>query len=315
MVKGKSVLVTGGAGFIGSHLVRALTAEGAAVRVLDNLSTGQYARFAGMERKIDFQEGDIRNAVACRNACRGVDTVFHLAAYISVPGSLRDPITADAINISGALNMLLAARDSGVRRLVFSSSSAVYGDTEALPTSEDTLPRPASPYGIEKLYGEHMARLFSQIHGLETASLRYFNVYGPGQNPESEYAAVIPKFITLMLAGQTPTIFGDGTQTRDFLYVDDVVRANLLAARAEGIGGEVFNIAGGRSISLNELTSGLARAMGVENRADHGPPRQGDILHSCADVAKARERLGFTPEFDLGAGLAKTVEYYRAISG
>jgi nucleoside-diphosphate-sugar epimerase len=314
-VKGKTVLVTGGAGFIGSHLVRALVSEGAVVRVLDNLSTGNYNRFAGIERKVDFQEGDIRNAVACRNGCRGVDTVFHLAAYISVPGSLRDPVTADAINISGTLNMLLAARDSGVRRFVFSSSSAVYGDTDVLPTPEDTLPRPMSPYGVEKLYGEHMVRLFSAHHGLETASLRYFNVYGPGQNPESEYAAVIPKFITRLLAGQTATIFGDGAQTRDFLFVGDVVRANLLAAQTDGAAGEVFNIAGGRSVSLNELYSALTGVLGVTTRAEFGAPRQGDILHSSADIGKARAHLGFEPRFDLAAGLEKTVAYYRGALG
>lgn len=309
---GRSVLVTGGAGFIGSHLVRALVEEGATVRVLDNLSTGLYARFAGIERKIDFQEGDVRNAVACRNACRGVDTVFHLAAYISVPGSVRDPVTADAINISGTLNVLLAARDSGIRRLVFSSSSAVYGDTTVLPTPEDILPRPMSPYGVEKLYGEQMARLFFQLHGLETVALRYFNVYGPGQNPESEYAAVIPKFITRMLSKETPTIYGDGSQTRDFLYVEDVVRANLLAAIADRVGGEVFNVAGGKSVSLNELCSALARVLGVTRRAEYGPSRAGDIVHSSADVRLAQARLGFRPAFDLMAGLAKTVEFYRS---
>jgi nucleoside-diphosphate-sugar epimerase len=314
-VKGKTVLVTGGAGFIGSHLVRDLAAEGAVVRVLDNLSAGSYGRFAGMERKIDFQEGDIRNAVACRNACRGVDTVFHLAAYVSVPGSLKDPIMADAINISGTLNMLLAARDSGVRRFVFSSSSAVYGDIDVLPTREEALPKPTSPYGVEKLYGEHVVRLFAAHHGLEATALRYFNVYGPGQNPESEYAAVIPKFITRMLAGQNPTIFGDGTQTRDFLFVQDVVRANLLAAQTESTGSEVFNIAGGNSISLNELYSALAEVLGVTVQAEYGPPRQGDILHSGADIGKARQRLGFAPQFDLKRGLEKTVEYYRSTSG
>jgi len=311
-VRGRSVLVTGGAGFIGSHLVRALVADGYAVRVLDNLSTGQYARFAGIERKVDFQEGDIRNAVACRNASRGVDTVFHLAAYVSVPGSVRDPVTADAINISGTLNVLLAARDSGVRRLVFSSSSAVYGDTEVLPTPEDTLPKPMSPYGVEKLYGEQMARLFSRLYGLETTCLRYFNVYGPGQNPESEYAAVVPKFITRMLEGKPPTIFGDGEQTRDFLFVGDVVRANLLAANADKAGGEVFNVAGGSSTSLNALHSVLAGILGVKKKAEYGPARQGDILHSSAAVRRAREVLGFTPAHDLRFGLEKTVEFYRS---
>jgi nucleoside-diphosphate-sugar epimerase len=312
-LKGTKALVTGGAGFIGSHLVRELVKAGATVRVLDNLSSGSCSRLADVRSGLDFQEGDVRNAVACRNACRGIDIVFHLAAYISVPGSIRDPVTADAVNMSGTLNMLIAARDFGAQRFIFSSSSAVYGDTEVLPTTEDALPRPLSPYGIEKLYGEHMARLFYQLHGLQTCCLRYFNVYGSGQNPESEYAAVIPKFITLMLAGRTPTIYGDGSQTRDFLYVNDVVAANILAAQADGIGGELCNVARGRSVSLNELATTLAGVLGVKPNVEHGPARPGDILHSSADTSRARELLGFQPAFDLKTGLKKTAAFYREV--
>jgi UDP-N-acetylglucosamine 4-epimerase len=314
-LKDTTALVTGGAGFIGSHLARALVAQGVRVRVLDNLSAGRWENLAGIESKIEFQEGDIRNAVACRNACRGVEVVFHLAAFISVPGSVQDPITADAVNIGGTLNLLLAARAAGARRFIFSSSAAVYGDTPVLPTYEEALPLPLSPYGIEKLYGEHMARLFHRLHGLETVSLRYFNVYGPRQDPKSEYAAVIPKFIAALLSGQTPTIFGDGEQTRDFLYVEDVARANLLAASAEGVGGEVFNVAGGRAVALRKLYAALCAATRVKRKPQFGPERPGDIRHSCADTAKARERLGFRPEFDLAAGLERTVAGYRRAGG
>lgn len=310
-LQGKSVLVTGGAGFIGSHLTRALVAEGARVRVLDNFSTGSRANLAEVERKIDVHEGDIRNAIACRNACQGVEVVFHLAAYISVPGSVKDPVHADAVNIGGTLNLLLAAQGAGVRRFVFSSSAAVYGDTAVIPTHEGMLPRPLSPYGVEKLYGEQMCRLFHHLHGLQAVALRYFNVYGPGQNPTSEYAAVIPKFITALLTGKTPIIFGDGLQTRDFLYVEDVVRANLLAAQADGVGGEVFNIARGQAVSLRELYDVLCRTTGRTYPPQFGPERPGDIRHSCADVTQARERLGFVPMYDLAAGLQKTVRYYQ----
>jgi nucleoside-diphosphate-sugar epimerase len=310
-VKGELALVTGGAGFIGSHLVRALAAQGARVRILDNFSSGSRTNLSGVERSVEVLEGDIRNAIACRNACRGVQYVFHLAAYISVPGSIQDPVTADAVNIGGTLNLLMAARDCRVRRFVFSSSAAVYGETGTMPVPETALPRPLSPYGVEKLYGEHMARLYYTLHGLETVCLRYFNVYGPGQNPASEYAAVIPRFLSMMLQGQTPTIFGDGEQTRDFLFVEDVAGANLRAAQAQGVAGEVFNVASGVSTSLNTLYDTLRRATGLRREALHGPERPGDIRHSCADTTRTRETLGFAPQFDLAAGLERTIAYYR----
>jgi nucleoside-diphosphate-sugar epimerase len=306
-------LVTGGAGFIGSHLVQALVKQGVRVRVLDNLSSGNVANLEGLGRKIEFQEGDIRNAVACRNACRGMDTVFHLAALVSVPQSVADPVQADAVNIGGTLNLLLAARDSQVRRFVFSSSSAVYGDTDGIPTSERVLPCPASPYGVQKLTGEHYARNFTRLYGLETVSLRYFNVYGPRQNPNSAYAAVIPKFLTRLLAGQPPTVFGDGEQTRDFCSVRDIVAANLLAAEtthAEALGG-VFNIAGGKRLSLNELLAQMYAVAGTEIPACYEAARPGDILHSGADIRRARAVLNFKPRVKLADGLKETLEFYR----
>lgn len=257
-------LVTGGAGFIGSHLVRALVGRRVAVRVLDNLSSGTTANLEGLGSRIELMEGDIRNAIACRNACRGIDTVFHMAAVVSVPQSVADPVHADAVNIGGTLNMLLAARDCRAQRFVFTSSSAVYGDTPVIPTPEDVLPAPISPYGVQKLTGEHYARNFTRLFGLETVALRYFNVYGPRQNPHSEYAAVIPRFLTRVLAGEQPVVFGDGEQTRDFLAVGDVVAANIQAAdcgdpRATGA---VFNIAGGVMTSLNDLLEEIGAVVG-----------------------------------------------------
>jgi len=313
-VAGKQVLVTGGAGFIGSHLVRALAERTGSVRVLDNLSTGKRENLSTATGDLDIIIGDIRNPADCERACCGVEAVFHLAAYVSVPGSVADPAAADAINIGGTLNLLLAAKNAGVKRFVFSSSSAVYGDTDILPTPETILPMPASPYGVEKLYGEHLCRLFHSLHGMQTVALRYFNVYGPGQNPESDYAAVIPKFITTLLQGCTPTIFGDGAQTRDFLYVGDVVHANLLAAKVEGATGETFNIARGTGTSLNDLTSAICAATGVRVEPIHGPERPGDIKHSSADICKAKEKLRFEPEYDLERGLRQTVAFYRATS-
>jgi UDP-glucose 4-epimerase len=306
-------LVTGGAGFIGSHLVQELVDRGVAVRVLDNLASGSVENLESCGKKIEFMEGDIRNAVACRNACRGVDAVFHLAALVSVPQSVADPVQSDAINIGGTLNLLLAARDYQVKRFVFSSSSAVYGDTDVLPTHERVLPMPTSPYGVHKLTGEHYARNFTRLYGLETVCLRYFNVYGPRQNPRSEYAAVIPKFLTRLLDGQAPTVFGDGEQTRDFCSVRDVVAANLLAAEtmnAEAVGG-VCNIASGKRISLNELLALMRTVTGTDIPASYEAARPGDILHSGAEIKRAKAVLGFAPKVELADGLRETMDYYR----
>lgn len=308
----KRVLVTGGAGFIGAHLVRALIAQNVAVRVLDNLSSGNVANLSGLGKKLDFVEGDIRNAVACRNACRDIDVVFHLAALVSVPQSVADPIQSDAINSGGTLNLLIAARDQRVKRFVFSSSAAVYGDTDVIPTDESVLPNPLSPYGVQKLTGESYTRLFANLYNIETICLRYFNVYGPGQSPHSAYAAAVPRFLTALLSGRTLSVYGDGEQTRDFCAVGDVVAANLLAAttsRQEVIG-RVVNIACGERISLNTLLAHLQEIVGSELPVCYEAARVGDIVHSGADIRLAQTMLGYRPQVDLPTGLRETYAFY-----
>ncbi len=312
----QKALVTGGAGFIGSTLVRELVKRGVSVRVLDNVSSGNLTNLEGLGKKLEFVEGDIRNAVACRNACRGVEAVFHMAALVSVPQSVADPILSESINSGGTLNLLIAARDCQVKRFVFSSSSAVYGDTELIPTPETTPAFPTSPYGIQKLMGEHYARTFYQLYGLETVALRYFNVYGPGQNPASAYAAVIPKFLTRHFSGQTSVIFGDGEQTRDFCHVKDVVQANILAAEtsmSEAIG-SVFNVACGSRISVNELILKMRESLGTELSTDYQSERSGDIKHSGADISKIVSKLDYAPKVLIETGLKETAEYYRTRS-
>jgi nucleoside-diphosphate-sugar epimerase len=308
-------LVTGGAGFIGSTLVRELVRRKVYVRVLDNLSSGDDANLEGLGGKIEFQQGDVRNAIACRNACRGMDTVFHFAALVSVPQSVADPVTSDAINCGGTLNLLIAARDSQVKRFVFSSSAAVYGDTQTVPTPEKTLPFPTSPYGLQKLTGEHYARNFLHHYGLEAVSLRYFNVYGPRQNPNSAYAAVIPKFFTRLAAGEGVTVFGDGEQTRDFCHVRDVVAANLLAAetlRSEALGAS-FNVACGERISVNELLALMQETTGSSINAAYCPERPGDIKHSGADIRRAKSVLRYRPKVAFAEGLSETWAYYKSL--
>ena len=312
----QKALVTGGAGFIGSTLVRELVKRGVFVRVLDNVSSGNLTNLEGLGKKLEFVEGDIRNAVACRNACRGVEAVFHMAALVSVPQSVADPILSESINSGGTLNLLIAARDCQVKRFVFSSSSAVYGDTEQIPTPETTPTFPTSPYGIQKLMGEHYARTFFQLYGLETVTLRYFNVYGPGQNPASAYAAVIPKFLTRHFSGQTSVIFGDGEQTRDFCHVNDVVQANILAAETsmpEAIG-SVFNVACGNRISVNELILKMRESLGAELSTDYQAERAGDIKHSGADISKIVSKLDYAPKVRIETGLKETADYYRTHS-
>ena len=312
---GKKVLVTGGAGFIGSTLVKALVAKGCVVRVLDNFSSGYQSNLTALKGKVEMIEGDIRNSIACRNACRGIEIVFHLAAFVSAPKSVVDPVSSDAVNIGGMLNMLTAARDCKVRRFVFSSSSAIYGDAEKLPIKENSLPRPASPYGIQKLYGEHLCRIFSELHGLETTSLRYFNVFGPGQRPDSDYAAVIPRFVSRLTENLPVTIYGDGLQSRDFLSVHDVVRANLLSASVNHPGGICLNIAGGKETTLLDLHGMISEVLGVEVPPFHEAARQGDVRRSVAHIGAAGKIIGFRPKVSLADGLRETVATFQNLSG
>lgn len=306
-------VVTGGAGFIGSHIVDAVIARGETVRVFDNLSTGCQANLhlAHQEGHVEVVRGDLRDYHAVVDALADAEVVFHEGGLASVPRSLADPEAALDININGTQNVLLAARAAGVRRVVYASSSAVYGDSPALPKHEDMLPMPKSPYAAHKLAGEHLCAVFTHVYGLETVALRYFNVYGPRQDPHSEYAAVIPRFITALLGGTRPVVFGDGEQTRDFLYVEDVVRANLLAAEAPAAIGHVMNIGSGRSMSLNEVLRTVADLLDVSPDAEYQPGRVGDVRDSRADIERARELLGYDPGVGLREGLARTLGALR----
>jgi nucleoside-diphosphate-sugar epimerase len=304
------LLVTGGAGFIGSHLVARLVELGEPVRVLDNFSGGKRANLDGLLSKIELIDGDLRDEASVRAAVRDVHIVFHQAALPSVPRSIADPRTVFDVNVTGTLNLLLAARDAGCRRLIFASSSSVYGDTTGLPKIETMTPSPISPYAVSKLTGEHLCAAFTRAYGLESVSLRYFNVFGPRQDPDSPYAAVIPRLLTALRTGAEPVIFDDGEQSRDFTYVDNVVDANLRAAAADGAVGRVFNIASGRSVTVNTALRLLARLLGVEPRARHEPPRPGDIRDSLADIAAARKVLGFEVDVAFEEGLKRTVAEY-----
>jgi len=305
-------LVTGGAGFIGSHIVERLVREGQKVRVIDNLSTGKKKNIEPFLEKTEFVEGDIRDLEPLREAMDGVDYVLHQAAVASVPRSVKDPLTSNSVNVEGTLNILITARDADVKRVVYASSSSVYGDTPTLPKHEDMKQEPRSPYAVSKLGGELYCQAFYHIYGLETIALRYFNVFGPRQDPKSQYAAVVPKFITALLHGEPPTIFGDGEQSRDFTYIENVVEANLLAAKASGVAGEVFNIACGERITINELACMLAEIIGVNIEPEHTPPRSGDVLHSLADISKAKRLLGYEVKVSTPEGLEQTVEWYKS---
>jgi nucleoside-diphosphate-sugar epimerase len=302
-------LVTGGAGFIGSHLVNALEARGHSVRAFDNFSTGR------RENTHDFKgpllEGDVRDYSAIRSAIRGVDTVFHLAAIGSVARSVDDPLTTHEVNEGGTLNVLEACRREKVRRVVFASSSAIYGNLPKLPKHESAKPAPASPYAVSKLTGELYCRVFSNNFGLETSCVRYFNVFGPRQSPESEYAAVIPRFIEAALKGEEPVVYGDGTQTRDFTYVDNVVVATILAGSVRGAVGLVANVACGNRYSLLELISQLESVCGCSIRPLFNEARTGDVLHSQAAIGRARRALGYVPRIGLRRGLEETVRWFR----
>ena len=303
----RRVLVTGGAGFIGSNLVRALLERGDAVRVLDNFSTGFRANLEGVE--VEVVEGDLRSYERVHNAVRGVEIVFHLGAMGSVPRSVQDPLTSTAVNVEGTLNVLLAARDEGVRRVVFSSSSSVYGSSRQMPTPEESPPDPVSPYGVAKLAAERFCVSFSRVYeSFESVVLRYFQVFGPRQNPFSQYAAVVPLFVTAIAAGEPITIFGDGEQSRDFTYVGNVVDATLKAADAEGASGRVFNVASGSPATVNQVADAIGQIVerGVERR--FAPPRPGDIRDSWADISTAREVLGYEPRVSLEEGLRLAAE-------
>ncbi|HLK56013.1 MAG TPA: NAD-dependent epimerase/dehydratase family protein [Chthonomonadaceae bacterium] len=304
----KRALVTGGAGFIGSHLVGRLVWEGWQVRILDNFSSGCWDNLRSMQADIEIVVGDTRDKAACYKACQGVESVFHLAAIASVASSIEDPVLSHEVTFGGTLNMLLAARDQGVRRFIFSSSAAVYGNSDVLPTLETQPLSPQSPYASDKACSEFYCRNFQSLFDLETVILRYFNVFGPRQSAHSGYAAVIPRFVQAAVTGGTPIVYGDGQQTRDFVCVDNVVSANLQAALVDGIAGHTFNIAGGVSVSLCDLLQILERITGTTMTPNFLPARSGDVRHSRADITSARQLLGFDPTVSLTTGLKRTIE-------
>ena len=306
-------LITGITGFIGSNLAHALVERGDEVRGIDNFSHARKENLTGIESQIDLREADITDGVAMRSACDGVGYVLHQAALGSVPRSMADPVGSNHANVVGTLQVLQAAREAGVRRVVYASSSSVYGDTPTLPKREDMPANPVSPYAVSKYAGELYCQSFSRVLGLETVSLRYFNVFGPRQHPTSQYAAVIPKFIRAMLLGEQPTIFGDGKQSRDFTFIDNVVSANLLAcaAPAEKVDGRVFNVAAGKSFSLLDLYSLLQQHTGFDKPALFAAPRGGDVRDSLADTSRGREAMGYKTLVDFKDGLKSTVDWYR----
>jgi nucleoside-diphosphate-sugar epimerase len=308
---GTTVVVTGGGGFIGSHLAERLCRDGHRVRVLDNFATGRRENLLDLLDEIELVEGDIQSYERVHNAVRGCELVFHVAALPSVPRSIQDPLTSNASNVTGTLNVLLAARDEEARRVVFSSSSSIYGANPELPKREEMPVLPIAPYAVGKLAAESYCRAFSEVYGIETVALRYFNVFGPRQDPLSQYAAVIPRFITAFLDDRRPIVYGDGEQSRDFTYVDNAVEANVLAANADGVAGEMFNIACGQRITLNALLDEIRDMTGSQVEANYVDPRPGEVPHSLADISRARERLGYEPAIDLRGGLALTVEHHQ----
>jgi len=304
-------LVTGGAGFIGSNIVHFLIKKGERVRVLDNFLTGKKENLASIRDKIELIEGDIRNFEICLKATKGVDYVLHQAALPSVPRSIEDPLTTSEININGTLNILLASLKNKIKRVVYASSSSIYGDSPVLPKKEEMTPSPLSPYAITKLTGEYYCKVFYQIYGLETVILRYFNVFGPCQDPTSQYAAVIPKFIRAMLKGERPIIYGDGEQSRDFTYVENVVMANILSATKKEASGKVFNIATQKRITINELVKEINNILNTNIKPEYASPRPGDIKHSLADITAAKKILGYNPKVQFREGLEKTVNWFK----
>jgi UDP-glucose 4-epimerase len=305
-------LITGGAGFIGSNVVHHLLAQGQRVRVLDNFSTGLRTNLAEIAGRIDVREGDLRHRDDVASAVQGVQYILHFGALPSVIRSVEDPWSANEANIDGTLNLLLAARDAGVERLVFSSSSSVYGDTPVLPKQEDMIPNPLSPYAVNKLTGEHYCRIFHSLYGLKTYSLRYFNVFGPRQNPKSHYAAVIPLFIQAYMQDRAPVIHGDGEQTRDFTFVEDIIAANLACCTApDAAAGGVYNVAWGNRVSINALADTIAEILGKDIAPIHEAARAGDVRDSQADSSRAKDLLGWTPRVSFAEGLSRTIDWYR----
>jgi len=304
-------LVRGGAGFIGSNIVEALVARGDKVTVLDNLATGKRENLAPFLSKIKFIEGDICDPAIVAEAMKGIDYVFHEAALPSVPRSVADPLAANRAQVDGTLTVLLAAKKAGVRRVIYASSSSIYGDTEQLPKAETMPPDPKSPYAVGKLAGEYYCKVFHALYGLETVSLRYFNVFGPRQDPRSRYAAVVPLFITSILNGGRPVIHGDGTQSRDFTYIENVVAANILALTAPAAAGEVINVACGERTTVLQMADYIAEIIGLKIEPEHALARPGDVRHSQADITKARNLLGYKPSVSVREGLARTIAWFR----
>ena len=314
-MSGRSALVTGGSGFIGGHLSEALVAGGWRVRVLDDFSSGREENLAAVAADVELVRGSICDPETLARAVDGVEVVFHQAAVPSVPRSIAEPVRTNEVNVTGTLNVLEAARQGGVRRVVYAASSSAYGDTEELPKIETMPAIPLSPYALQKYAGEVYCRLYNALYGLETVALRYFNIYGPRQDPKSAYAAVIPLFVTACLENDPPTIHGDGEQTRDFTMVADAVQANLRAADAPDAPGHVCNVAAGRRISLNQLMDQIRELTGSSVEAHHGPPREGDVRDSLASLDRARALLGYEPSVDVREGLRRTVDYFVNLEG
>jgi UDP-glucose 4-epimerase len=307
-----SYLVTGGAGFIGSSIARALVTRGDKVRVIDNFFSGKRENLADISKDVELIEADIRDEAALARALAGVEVVYHEAAIASVPRSLADPLSSNDANVTGTLKVLHGAKKAGVRRVVYAASSSAYGDTPTLPKVETMRPMPLSPYAVAKLAGEHYCQVFAGAYGLETVCLRYFNVFGPHQDPKSEYAAVIPRFVTAALAGKGVTIYGDGTQSRDFCFIDNTVEANLLAGVAPAASGGVFNVACGAAINLNDVVKLVAEIVGHPVPITYETGRVGDVKHSLADIGAARERLGYKGAISFRDGLQRTVAWYAS---
>ena len=310
MPDNERIMVTGGAGFIGSSLSRALLERGDEVVVFDNFASGKRENLEEIAGDIEIVEGDIRDADALGAAMKGVDHVLHQAAIPSVPRSVDDPVTSHDVNSRGTFNVLFAAKEAGVKRVVYAASSSAYGGSEVLPKIETMQPAPKSPYAADKLHGELLCQVFDHAYGLETVALRYFNVFGPRQSPKSDYAAAIPRFVTRLLAGEKPIVYGNGEQSRDFTHIDNVVKANLLAMKAEGASGGVYNVGIGERITINRLIEAIAEILGVPSEIDYQPSRAGDVMHSLAAIDLAREKLGYEPDVSLEEGLRRTISWY-----